>query len=420
MVAPITAIGDSLKWYTSLSGTGSFVAPVPTVTSPGITTYYVTQYESGCESQKAALTVTVYVLPDFEIAADRDWVCQFDSLQLRYDGPAYVNPGYAWQLPIGSDFVSGTKFDDKDVMVRFDTVWGRHIVRLTVSNYDGRCWSMDTMPIRVIPAPDAHAYIKPDVCLGDTITLALTTHTSNSHTYTWMLDGNPMFTSPKINVISSNINSGGPYVISWNDSGLHIINVKSSTAEGCTALPTADTVKVHTLPDSRFNISQIPAKFCVEDSVLFTAVKSDYSYSYKWEPEHSFVNQNKPEAWGRVELVHSRIMLTVTDPFGCRSSYSKAVNPDECCNVAMPNAFTPNGDGKNDRFRPIFDGYRRFHMFRITNRWGQTVFESANSNPSWDGTFNGNMLDMGTYFFYLKYDCGGKALEAKGDVILVR
>jgi gliding motility-associated-like protein len=422
-VAQIWATGDSLRWYTSLTaapGTGSMTAPVPTVTNPAITTYYVTQQQNGCESKKAPLVVTIYVLPDFEISSGRDWVCQFDSLLLEYDGPAYVDPGYTWKLPIGSDFVNGTKYNDEDVMVRFDTVWGRHDVILTVSNYQGRCFTSDTMPIKVVPAPNAHAYIKPDVCLGDTITLALTQHSHNSDKYTWLLDGSPMFTSGKINVISSNINTGGPYVISWNDSGNHIINVTGITVEGCIAEPTADTVKVHTLPDSRYSITQLPNKLCVEDSVLFTAAVKDYSYGYKWEPEHSFVNQNKPEAWGKVELARSVIKLTVTDPFGCYSSYSKQINPDECCKVTMPNAFTPNGDGKNDRFRPIFDGYKRFHIFRVTNRWGQTVFESANSNPSWDGTWNGNMQDMGTYFYYIRYDCGGKSLEASGDVILVR
>ena len=88
--------------------------------------------------------------------------------------------------------------------------------------------------------------------------------------------------------------------------------------------------------------------------------------------------------------------------------------------MLFPNAFTPNGDGLNDKFRPIFNGYHNFHEFRIVNRWGQTVFESANSDPQWDGSFGGVPQDMGVYYYYISYDCGGNTIEAKGDLTLVR
>jgi gliding motility-associated-like protein len=154
--------------------------------------------------------------------------------------------------------------------------------------------------------------------------------------------------------------------------------------------------------------------------VFFSANVQNYGYNYKWEPEHSFVNDNRPEIWGRVEELRSMITLTVTTPFGCKASYSQQIKPEECCTVSFPNAFTPNGDDKNDCFRPMFTGYKRFQMFRVTNRWGQTVFESTNSNPKWDGMYNGVKQDLGVYYYYLRYDCGGKTLEVKGDVTLIR
>ena len=121
-----------------------------------------------------------------------------------------------------------------------------------------------------------------------------------------------------------------------------------------------------------------------------------------------------------MEQGRTDITLTVTDPFGCKSSTDKQLTPDACCTVLFPTAFSPNGDGLNDNFRPIFNGYHNFHQFRIVNRWGQVVFESANSNPSWDGSFNGVPQDMGVYYYYIKYDCGGNTIEERGDVTLVR
>ena len=74
----------------------------------------------------------------------------------------------------------------------------------------------------------------------------------------------------------------------------------------------------------------------------------------------------------------------------------------------------------NDVFRPIASGYHRFHNFRIENRWGQTVFETTEDKAEWDGTYNGVPQDMGVYYYYLTYDCGGQSLNQKGDVTLVR
>jgi gliding motility-associated-like protein len=85
----------------------------------------------------------------------------------------------------------------------------------------------------------------------------------------------------------------------------------------------------------------------------------------------------------------------------------------------MPTGFTP-GALRNNRYKPMFAGYHRFHTFRITNRWGQTLFQSTDSDPSWDGTFNGVPQDMGVYFYYIKFDCGGKTIEQKGDCTLIR
>jgi gliding motility-associated-like protein len=159
---------------------------------------------------------------------------------------------------------------------------------------------------------------------------------------------------------------------------------------------------------------------CLEDSVYFTIDAYNYNNSYVWSPAHSFNNLNEAGAWGKLEQAQSVITLTVTDPFGCVATNSQTLAPGTCCTVNFPNAFTPNGDGQDDYYHPLYNGYHNFHVFRIVNRWGQTVFEDANSNPKWDGTNNGVPQDMGVYFYYIKYDCGGQTIEESGDVTLIR
>jgi gliding motility-associated-like protein len=417
---PLTAKGSNLLWYTSATSTpGSATAPIPSTATPGVTTYYVTQTVDQCESPRAGLTVTVLYLPDFKITPDRPWICQFDSMGFKYTGPSLVDPDYTWTLPIGASFAAGSDPKSTNVTIKFDTAWGQHYVYLMASNYKGRCATIDTVNIKVVPAPSTHMYHNPDVCLGDTITLALSDRSANAYKYTWTIDGVPMSASPIIDIITASSNSGGPFVISWHDSGRHILRIQGATVEGCKSQITADTVNVHINPDPTFTYAA-PDKLCLEDSIHFWAIKKDYNCVYKWEPEHSFVNNGKPDIWGKAEQLRSMISLTVTDPFGCRATYTKQINTEPCCSVQFPNAFTPNGDDRNDHYRPIFQGYHRFHIFRVTNRWGQTVFETTNTNPYWDGTFNGLPQDMGVYFYYLKYDCGGKVMETKGDLTLIR
>jgi gliding motility-associated-like protein len=274
--------------------------------------------------------------------------------------------------------------------------------------------------VNVISTPAAYAYTPHDVCIGDTVALALTSRSTNAEEFNWWIDDVVMKTSPELSIVTADWRSSGPYRIRWNNAGQHIIKVKAIADSECPALTTNDTVKVHQSPDATFKFTTIRQKVCLEDSILFAANKVDYRNSYMWTPAHYFDNMNKPVQWGRVGELKSVVMLTVTDPFGCVGRETMEINPETCCKVVMPTAFTPNNDGKNDRFHPLFQGYHKFHTFRITNRWGQLVWETTNSEPSWDGTFNGVPQDMGVYFFYLKYDCGGKVLEEKGECTLVR
>ena len=88
----------------------------------------------------------------------------------------------------------------------------------------------------------------------------------------------------------------------------------------------------------------------------------------------------------------------------------------------VPSAFTPNGDGLNDRLRPIGIGYHSFNYFRIFNRWGQIVYSSIYlEDDGWDGTFGGKPAPLDTYFYELSInDRFGKVQKLKGDITLIR
>jgi gliding motility-associated-like protein len=84
----------------------------------------------------------------------------------------------------------------------------------------------------------------------------------------------------------------------------------------------------------------------------------------------------------------------------------------------VPNAFTPNGDGLNDTFRPVATGelIRQFSMV-IYNRWGQMVFETSDYSGGWDG----KNAPAGVYGWVISYsDYMGKLFKMKGGVTLIR
>ena len=113
----------------------------------------------------------------------------------------------------------------------------------------------------------------------------------------------------------------------------------------------------------------------------------------------------------------------VTQKIGdCESpKASVEVEVKKCCdgNIIIPNAFTPNGDGRNDIFEPVMDyGYRINYMY-IFNRWGQMIFSGIDGK--WNGNFGGAAAEIGTYFYEISFSCIlGGTTERSGDLTLIR
>lgn len=69
--------------------------------------------------------------------------------------------------------------------------------------------------------------------------------------------------------------------------------------------------------------------------------------------------------------------------------------------LAVPNVFTPNGDGINDEFRVAYRSLKEFHCW-VYNRWGKLVYEWTNPAKGWDGTINGRPAAEGAYFYVIR------------------
>jgi gliding motility-associated-like protein len=93
---------------------------------------------------------------------------------------------------------------------------------------------------------------------------------------------------------------------------------------------------------------------------------------------------------------------------------------DGLCNIYFPNAFTPNQDGKNDRFAVFTDYTLQSFQLTIYNRWGQKIFESTDQNKGWDGYANGKLQETGVFAWSCRFKKSNTTSEMKGTVVLIR
>ena len=89
--------------------------------------------------------------------------------------------------------------------------------------------------------------------------------------------------------------------------------------------------------------------------------------------------------------------------------------------MLMPNVFTPDGDGKNDTFKPQAKDIKDYSLL-IFNLWGKLVFESNNFNEGWNGKVDSSEMASGTYYYILKYEelCSGVKIDTEGTLTLLR
>ncbi len=112
--------------------------------------------------------------------------------------------------------------------------------------------------------------------------------------------------------------------------------------------------------------------------------------------------------------------LTVTDSYGCKGTDSILVIEKQCLSgMFLPNAFTPNKDGRNDLFRAKAYGPLVSFELNVYNRYGQLVFSTKDSNRGWDGTLGGAPAEMGNYAWTCTYQFVGREKEFQRGFVLL-
>jgi len=251
----------------------------------------------------------------------------------------------------------------------------------------------------------------PAICKGDTATFLATVTNGSAHpTFEWLLDGKSIEGDDSAAYHSDSLSNGDVlYCLITSD------DVCGLAKSNSIALPVHDppTVAANQVVDIAYGKSL----------TLDPIVNGDVA-TWRWKPSTGLSDSTirNPIAKPPASILYT---LTITSPGGCRDSGT--IKIDVYTPLSIPNAFTPDGDGRNDIFYVLgAPADSRLEEFVVFDRWGQAVFRTHDTAPGdrnagWNGNSNGRPAPPDTYAYIavLRFANGTRQVY-KGTVTLIR
>lgn len=192
------------------------------------------------------------------------------------------------------------------------------------------------------------------------------------------------------------------------------------------AAPLCDSLVTTHLVIQQVAIKPLRDTVVIQGNSLQLIASGPIDALYSWSPNADVSCPNCATTWAKPTQT-TRYQVTVRIPnTDCEASYSMNVEVLPCL-LAIPNSFTPNGDGVNDTFRVIVNPcLGKLRELTIYNRWGQVIFHQALTSTydqvlAWDGNYLGETTPGGVYGYQLTTEsAAGKISKHTGSLTLVR
>lgn len=175
----------------------------------------------------------------------------------------------------------------------------------------------------------------------------------------------------------------------------------------------------------RANFSCDPENPTVFDpEVQFTNESENY-VGHRWNISDQFISfEEEDPIYSFPDTGVYEVLLEVYHESGCTDTITKIIDIEPLSELIMPNAFTPNGDGKNDGYKGLgyLEGLQNY-KFSIWNRWGEQVFQTDDPYVAWNGSSNnsGDPAPQGVYVYVVEYlSPRGEIKVLEGHVTLLR
>jgi gliding motility-associated-like protein len=355
---------------------------------------------NGC-SATAPIQVFVNPLPVATIFGSQQG-CS-DAWGSSYTTSAQNNVVYQWSANGGS--ISGSNGQDHVNILWNNT--GITLVNLLTLNTTTGCRSTTSLQVLVDSMPQIHVTANNFTGCAPLNAVLGSSPQSPSYTYQWWFgdDGSSSFDPVATH--------------SFTEPGNYNITLVASNNSGCR--DTVDAmVMVYNTPVADFDLN-VSDDFYPEDESSFTLQNNStggIQYLWSFGDGHTTTEFQPSYQYNGAGSFH--VMLITTNAFGCRDSMLKAIEIRVPESVYIPNAFTPNGDSKNDGFSVYIENIVELKV-SIFDRWGEEVYSSNEKNFVWDGTYFGHKVQEGVYFYKIAAKgFHGHKFERVGTVSVVR
>ena len=384
-----------LIWSWKFGNSNQSLIQNPTIQSYTVAGVYNTKLvvtnSSGCVSD-ADKAIEAYLIPTVYAGADTT-ICNLKGIVLKPSGAAT----YIWSPPAGLNCTNcenpfAMPDSARNYIVKGSSVHG--------------CSAVDTVLVK-LQYPFKIKYSKTDtLCVGQNMKL----FASGADQFNWW---------PSTGLNKSNI--ALPIATPNSTTNYRVVG---QDHWGCFADTGYVLVQVYPVPtveagpDKTINVGQTLD--------LVPELSADIT-SVIWSPNGDIFRYPDPNSVTVKPNQKTEYTVEVKNKGGCMAKDNVTVHV--ICNgtnVFIPNTFSPNGDGNNERFYPRGTGLFKVKSLRIFNRWGEMIFEKSNFNPNdaafgWDGTYKGVKLGSDVFVYMIDIMCDNNTvLNYKGNVALLQ
>ncbi len=411
---PILCPGQSVQLIASYKGEGTIKwgpatatlsctdCKTPTVTPLATTTFTITVTEKNCPSS-ASREVQVLLAPTLGLA-NNPVVCKGGSVLINTSADPATT--YRWTGPNGFTSNIGFLSVSPDVTSTY-----------TVTAQRGNCTAV-TRDVTVTVIQPATVTVPADqtICPNTSVTLTAAGNAPAgvNQTYTWRYAGQ---TSNQVTVTASNVRSNTRFDLTY------------TWGPNCGTITRSVNVNVFTVP-SITGFTFDPADAATKGIPLGNSIKviANTSPAVPNGVTYTWFANDQPITGNTLTIQHSptanptvyKLRIT-TATSNCVVEANTLPIPVLAPTYDIPNAFTPNGDNRNDFFNVVYSGNVEIVDFQVFNRWGQQVYNNSNNKQGWDGTNGGQPApsDVFLYKIIVRYP-DGTTFNRSGEVTLIR
>jgi len=374
-----TTMGITMNWTLNSAP----ISNPSSITSAGLYHLLATN-NVGCSD---SAEVQINILPKPNLGVDH-FVSSCDGISINLSNLFALN-GLTWAWTS-----SGNPINNASAILTAGTY------ELIASNASG-CLDTSSVTVTINPLPILGPNANYALCPWQTLDLTQVYYVSNyTALYTYL--GNPVvnFTSVQ-------------------DSGFYTVFV--TDANGCTNQATVEVINVFCRCEADFEFT---AK-CIQDPLSFKLLADSVVMNAHWNfstANTPDVNEENPTVYFKSVGKH---LVTLQATLSCGiAEVTKWIEVKDCsdsCQIWIPNSFSPNDDGKNERFGFYSECQPEQFKANIYDRFGKLIYQSTNIIDNWDGKMNGEYLTSGIFIYHVECKMPYKDEEIlTGKITIIR